>query len=68
MAEPQTQSSPAAGAAGRASVLDSIFSKVDIAPPTEATSVREFNDATANADKHQGAMMAAALPCLAGSV
>lgn len=61
MAEPQAQTAPAGGTAESASVLDSIFAKIDIAPPTEATSVREFNDATANADKPQGAMMAAAL-------
>jgi type VI secretion system protein ImpC len=62
---PELQSQPAAApeaeAAERPSVLDSIFAKVDIAPPTQATTVEEFGDATANADKPQGAMMAAAL-------
>jgi type VI secretion system protein ImpC len=62
MAELQTKTAAAEGeAAERPSVLDSIFSKVDIAPPTEETSVAEYDDATANADKSQGAMMAAAL-------
>jgi len=61
MAEPQAQTAAAGGTAESTSVLDSIFAKIDIAPPTEATTVREFNDATANAEKPQGAMMAAAL-------
>lgn len=70
MPELQTQSAAAAEAeAGeRPSVLDSIFAKVDMAPPTEATSVAEFGDSTANAEKPKGAMMAAALRVFLDSV
>ena len=70
MPELQTQNEAAAAAAEgeRPSVLDSIFAKVDMAPPTRGVAVEEFGDTATNADKPKGAMMAAALSVFLNAV
>ena len=54
-------SSSEESAAVEVGLLDRIFERVDVAPPTRSLDIREFDDAFANAEKPTGELVAAAL-------